>query len=114
MSSPIVANTDNISTAINNILKINKIKDMERTCLPNMTMNDGTVEMIYKISFFKTKRHKKPIHSAYHLKAEHCSQVFKMDDYYKGLIRVELIPVKTCTYAYDIAVYNSTMIDQGK
>ena len=85
---------------------------METTYLPNMTINDGTVEMIYKCSWFKTKRHTKPHKGTYFLKAEHCTWVFGSDDYYNGLCRVELIPVLTCTVAYQVAVDNSKIEDE--
>jgi len=85
---------------------------METTYLPNMTINDGTVEMIYKCSWFETKRHQKSHTDMYFFKAEHCGWVFGSDDYHNGLCRVELIPVLTCTVAYQSAVDNSEKKDE--
>ena len=85
---------------------------METTYLPNMTINDGKVEMIYKCSWFETKKHKKSHTNMYFLKAEHCGWVFGSDDYHNGLSRVELIPVLTCTVAYQAAVDCSKIQDE--
>lgn len=85
---------------------------METTYLPNMTIDDGTVTMIYKCSWFETKRHKKSHTSMYFLKAEHCGWVFGSDDYHNGLCRVELIPVLTSVVAYLSAEKNSEREDK--
>ena len=85
---------------------------METTYLPNMTIDDGTVILVYKCSYFETNRHKKSHTDMYFLKAEHCGWVFSSDDYYNGLSRVELIPVLTSTFAYRSAVENSEIEDK--
>jgi len=85
---------------------------METTYLPNMTIDDGTVTMVYKCSIFETKRHKKSHTDVYFLKAEHCGWVFGNGKYYNGLSRVELIPVLTSTVAYQSAVENSKSEDK--
>ena len=67
----------------------------------------SAVKFIYKVSWFQSKRHLKSHTSLYYEKAEHTEWVFKTEDWFKDLVRVEYIQVAETHYAYKQALNNS-------
>lgn len=68
-----------------------------------------SVKMIYKVSSFQSRRHKKSHTDTYYENAEHTQWVFTSQQWFEYLIRVEYIQVGSNTNLYKMAVENSNL-----
>jgi hypothetical protein len=66
-------------------------------------------KFIYACSWIESKRHKKPHTTVYYEKAEHTEWVFKTEDWFKELVRVDYIMVAEHTVEYKMAVERSQL-----
>lgn len=65
-----------------------------------------TQKIIYKCSWFETKKHKKSDTDMYFLKEKDTYWVFNTDNYKAGLVRIEIIMIDTESNEYKSAVEN--------
>ena len=78
-----------------------------------LTMNDDT-DFIYKIDWFKTRRHKLSHTTQYLKNPKDVEWVFESQDWLNDLARVEYIKVSKSSKKYEMAVFNSLPLEEKK